>query len=773
MKVRVKGVLPALYNMDNKEPENTVTSISFKIDSGLIDRLGKELVGRAETAVSELIKNSYDADARIVVVNFIQTNQVGGTLIIDDTGVGMSIKQLQDGFMTISSTDKIHNPVSDRYKRRKAGRKGIGRFATQRLGNKLTIITQKLESEVAIKLVVEWDKYKIDTELTTILNPVEYVEKSKPEGTTLLIEGLREWWTEADIKRVYRYVSDLLQPDYLSDRSEKLSLAKQSDDTFHVSFFQAIDGVRKAVANPDKMLFEKALATIEGYVDADHDGYCIIESESLDLEGDIIPILHNKIYEEDIEEAKKAGKDIDDLLPDPKFRKLDEVHFKVYYFIYSRDEYYTNITKTELSSIQKLANEQAGIRLYRNGFRVLPYGESNDDWLHADRRWAGKSGATNIPFGNKNLFGFVEIIDSTGKYFQETASREGLINNEHFKELTDFLDKALTAARTRIASVIMKIRKPQNQSVLNSGAEAEKTTIEKLDELQRNVNLILSSQDALPSTQNLLGDTRRIVEGLRSDILLLLDELGMLRVLAGLGLTIGEFTHEVIQFSPSIMGDLSVLSNQQLNSTGINSLENLKRTIQLFISYTSYFNATVSANVSRELKPQDLEKIVGHFRDVLEGDLTKLNIEFLLEPYGFDILTIPMHTSEWSSVLFNLYTNSKKAIKRNRVAGKIKVILGKEDSRVYLEFLDNGDGIPEENKKRIFDAFFTTSSPMGFEASEDEKLTGTGLGLKIVKDIVQAYGGTIEITKPEPEYSTCFRIELPLASDKQREEYGI
>ncbi len=758
--------------MDNS-PENTVTSISFKIDSGLIDRLGKELVGRAETAVSELIKNAYDADARTVDVEFIETNQIGGTLIIDDTGVGMSLSQLQNGFMTISSTDKIHNPVSTKFNRRKAGRKGIGRFATQRLGKKLTIITQTLESSQAIKLIVEWDKYQIDTELTKIENPVEYIPKRKDEGTTLIIEGLREWWTEADIKRVYRYVSDLLQPDYISDRSISLQLAKQSDESFKVSFTQNNEGIKKVVADPDKMLFDKSLATIEGYVDSTHDGYCNVKSTSLDLD-DIIPIFHNKVYEEDIEEAKREGTNPEKVPAEQKYRRLDEVHFKAYYFIYNREEYYTNITKTELSSIQKLSKEQGGIRLYRNGFRVLPYGESNDDWLDIDRRWSGASGVTNVPFGNKNLFGFVEIIDPTGALFQETASREGLINNEPFNELADFLHKAFIAAQNRMASAIKKIRKPNNKPpILKGGEEARKTTTQKLDDLEKNINAIISLAGNTAQGQELSGITRNIVQQLKSDIFLLLDELGMLRVLAGLGLTIGEFTHEVIQFSPSIMGDLSVLNGQNLNVTGVNSLENLKRTIQLFISYTSYFNATVSANVSRELKPQDLEKIVNHFRNVLQGDLNKLNIEFIVEPYGYDILTAPMHTSEWSSILFNLYTNSKKAIKRKNTSGKIKVILGKEESNAYLEFLDNGDGIPDSNKKKIFDAFFTTSSPMGFEASEDEKLTGTGLGLKIVKDIVQTYGGSIEVMRPEVGYSTCLRIEIPLASQKQKDEYAL
>jgi len=153
--------------------------------------------------------------------------------------------------------------------------------------------------------------------------------------------------------------------------------------------------------------------------------------------------------------------------------------------------------------------------------------------------------------------------------------------------------------------------------------------------------------------------------------------------------------------------------------------------------------------------------------------LKNLNIDFEIEEYGFDLKAVPMHTSEWTSILFNLYTNSKKAIRRQRVKGKIKVVVGKGEGKVYLEFSDNGDGVPESNRERIFLPFFTTSSPVGFDAPEDEKVTGTGLGLKIVRDIIVGYGGDIELIIPEEGYSTCFRINLPMATQKQIEKYGI
>ncbi len=81
-------------------------NVRFSVDSGVIDRLGKELVARHETAVSELVKNAYDADASIATLKFLNVDFVGGTLIIDDDGTGMTRDQLINGFMRISSNIK-------------------------------------------------------------------------------------------------------------------------------------------------------------------------------------------------------------------------------------------------------------------------------------------------------------------------------------------------------------------------------------------------------------------------------------------------------------------------------------------------------------------------------------------------------------------------------------------------------------------------------------------------------------------------------------------
>ena len=136
-KVDVSHVLALSTELAKNDPD----TVRFFADAGLIRRLGYELVSRQETAVSELVKNAYDADATIVDLIFSDTDMPGGTLEIQDNGTGMTREDLVEGFMRLSSISKVREPISPLHKRSRAGRKGIGRFAVQRLGERLTVTT--------------------------------------------------------------------------------------------------------------------------------------------------------------------------------------------------------------------------------------------------------------------------------------------------------------------------------------------------------------------------------------------------------------------------------------------------------------------------------------------------------------------------------------------------------------------------------------------------------------------------------------------------------
>ena len=241
----------------------------------------------------------------------------------------------------------------------------------------------------------------------------------------------------------------------------------------------------------------------------------------------------------------------------------------------------------------------------------------------------------------------------------------------------------------------------------------------------------------------------------------LIEEAGMLRVLAGLGLTIGEFTHEIKQFQPSVYGHISKLNQLELDINAQKQVDGIKVDFDNLFDYTKFFSTTISQNTNREKEPVDLLAVIDIFYKTIRNDLAKNGIDFKIEELDFDVVTLPMHKSEWSSILYNLYTNSRKAIKRANVEGKILVEVGIEDTNTFILFHDNGDGIPEKNRGRIFNAFFSTSTPASYSAPNEEQLVGTGLGLKIVKDIVLSYKGNITLFTPKEGYSTCFKITIP------------
>lgn len=199
-----------ILQLANKIATFDTENVRFTIDASHITKLGLELVAKQETAISELVKNAYDADSTEIKLFFKNTDHLGGTLEIVDNGSGMTRNELANGFMRISTNDKVANPYSKKYSRQRAGRKGIGRFSAQRLGRVLTIKTQTADSPYALQLTINWDSFEESEDLILVNNQIQEIDRLPFEGTVLTIDKLRDSWTIAQIKRAYRYVESPL-----------------------------------------------------------------------------------------------------------------------------------------------------------------------------------------------------------------------------------------------------------------------------------------------------------------------------------------------------------------------------------------------------------------------------------------------------------------------------------------------------------------------------------------------------------------------------------
>ncbi|MBQ0088930.1 MAG: ATP-binding protein [Prevotellaceae bacterium] len=712
--------------------------VRFSVDAGIISRLGEELVGKRETAVAELIKNAYDADATVVDVLFQNAWMEGGSLIIDDNGVGMTRDQLMDGFMRLSSSVKIHNPVSPTFNRTRAGRKGIGRFAAQRLGNYLTIVTQTHDSDNALKVEISWDAFESDKDLNAIESRIEFIPKQKIQGTLLRIDGLRDGWSDGYVKRIYHNISTLLQPYPLS-----ISFRNDEDPGFKTFFYRDVKDETHKIVDEVSEITQFALAEIETYVDDDGQAHWSLKSNQLDY------------YRESL-----IGKNPDE--ETSKMVYVRGVHARIYYFIYEA----SLLAGQKRAEIKAIADEQGGVRLYRKGFRVLPYGEKRDDWLGLDQ--SARRRSIVAPHQNTSFFGLVEIDNKGAEIFEETSSREGLIQNEAYEELVNYLYSVIIAAVLKVAD--LRGRKgsagQRDWGKKNTSIRVDAAISELRNIIEQKKKGGEKEPDNAKTTSSFYEQANELIDTIviareeeKKERQKLIDENNMLRVLAGTGLVIGEFIHEIKRFGPAFSADLLFLRNRiGGNVELIDKVDEMETSLKSFSSYTAYFDKTISRNVIRELEPTNIKEQVNEFIKNIKNDVDRANIDIPDPVYeGKGLITVPMHPSEWMSILFNLYTNAKKAMK-GKDEKRILIRCWKTDGRVFIQFSDTGKGIPDEDRENVFNAFFTTSSPVG---RGDDTFSGTGLGLTIIKEIVTSYNGNIMVVSPYQGYNTTFQISIP------------
>ena len=200
-------------NVERKE-------LPFQVDAALLEELGQKLIGRPYIALAELVKNAYDADARKCEIRF----EDDAIEILDD-GHGMNQEDFEKKWLRIASTHKVREEVSPELKRPLTGFKGVGRLSVQFLASNMTLITRAKRSREVVEARANWRQVVPGKDLETVLINREVRPRSdetfangKTYGVRIRLEGLRDFWTSAELTRLARELW-MLQPPF-RDRSK-------------------------------------------------------------------------------------------------------------------------------------------------------------------------------------------------------------------------------------------------------------------------------------------------------------------------------------------------------------------------------------------------------------------------------------------------------------------------------------------------------------------------------------------------------------------------
>lgn len=735
------------------------TSAHFSVNATIIRRLGRELVASRETALAELIKNSYDADANDVTVTLSRLDKPGGRMHIKDDGSGMTVDQLRNGFLQIASDYKEREPESPGLHRKRAGQKGIGRFAVERLGKKLTLITATKDSQDATQLTVDWDNFERSGELFSVRSPITRTPKTFPKGTLIIIDDLREGWTIDSVNEAQTYVVDLLQPKYFDPPSlpgdaVPLKESELDPNRFDVSF-NVLEGASPVkVHPPERQFVESALAIVDASVDATGEWKIAIDSKLL----------------------KKTWKYDATYLPDEEkkdwlFTDLKNVRLRAAYYIWD-DEV---VESLGLKNKKTRIRARVGLKVYRNGFRVSPYGNPGNDWLGLDQIAAKRKILPAV--GNKSWLGFISITDPSNSLIVETSSREGLVESRYYTELRDFAQNVLVYC----AIVVARKRKKKvyaSDKDTDFGESRAKKTQKTVQRLSKQIRELAKTRETSKNsytkdviTDTTLEDVKTDLEVLLKDTTELTSEIAILRTLASVGMSVLMFSHEVKGVLVAMLARIQTLLNEgDINKKTRDHLAALKVHIEQLQHHTGYYEATGSAAASREKIYADMlasaHTFVATFKQISRQASIDLSFEGDLK-LGPRLVAI--HEAEFAGVLINLYTNAFKAIKKKSISDSAKIVLrhSRIENRDILEFMDNGVGIKEKDRDRVFEPFFTTSAVRTSLRPADPDIYGTGLGLTITRDSIRSGNGTIAVViPPPPSFSTCLRIEMPHVSNE-------
>lgn len=457
--------------------------MQFRTKARAVDLLGKGQIADLPTAITELWKNGYDAYADNLKTNLFKEGYIGLTksyFIISDDGIGMSNTDILDKWLVLGTDSKSRAELETESEntlwkkpRVKAGEKGIGRLSVAYLGNPMLMLTKKMGYPLQA-LFFDWrllENYNLFLDDITI--PIQSVEKIESLDATFselkkmfLVNFEKE--KDFDKKPIWEGKQEELKLDIISE-TENAVLEEpilnnifsffDTDDAHGTMFliFNPINQILELAENNDDDLEDKkfVISSLTAFTNPFKDNKVKIFTffnihkgiESFDLLTSQGLFFNKKDFEladvyikgEFDGNGNFSGKiriynqEIEYSYTNPRKKDKRAFYGKVPIELgYSQGvEKSSNLTEAQFAQISKKVKEYGALYVFRDDFRVLPYGRENADFLKFEYRRSKRAGT--YYFSYRRMYGYVEITRDRNPNLRDKSSREGLINNTQYR----------------------------------------------------------------------------------------------------------------------------------------------------------------------------------------------------------------------------------------------------------------------------------------------------------------------------------------------------
>ena len=449
----------------------------FKISSALKDLIGSDLITDNFVAVFELVKNSFDAGASEVKITFEDIYSKNAKIIIQDNGKGMSYDDITTKWLFLGYSAKRDGTEDYRNKinsgRVYAGAKGVGRFSCDRLGKFLNLITKSKEPQSKIEnIFVDWGKFEKNQKQLFQKIPIVHSTLTKTQydlkhGTILEITGVQNnFWNRDNFKKLKEKLSKLIRPDLnTSEEVQKFQIllsvpAEEDNDS------TLLEKLRQAGNTDSEEYYNTVNGKIRNFVFSELDIKTTKIESSIDDKNVITTCLtdrDNFVYE--IKERSE-------------YNLLSNISITLYFLNRS-----AKLTFRKRTGVEHV--DFGSLFIYKNGFRVYPYGERGDDSLRLENR-ALQGYARYI--GLRSLVGEVSISNSNSDLRETTSRGDGLVKTKAYEQLSNTEDGFLIKVLRRLERYVVDV----TQWGVNSEDEnidiSSKKAVEELVKLVANIS---------------------------------------------------------------------------------------------------------------------------------------------------------------------------------------------------------------------------------------------------------------------------------------------